>query len=226
MAYSGGLLVSFTDGTIKEKGNPRLKAGRFSCALATFCLLATSCASSVEAGWWDLFKRKPAAPKSAEEAAKEVGDVGIRPGRFAPDFELPEVGGGMVRLSSYRGQKAVLLNFWATWCPPCRKEMPTLQTLSRAYTKKGLVVVGVNVDSDRPETSPAVAFLKKLKVTFPNVFDHKKQAAKKYAVHGLPVTYMINREGRIMKRVFGDRDWMSPKVRAEVESLLLSADSR
>ncbi|MFQ5912986.1 MAG: TlpA disulfide reductase family protein [Nitrospinota bacterium] len=187
--------------------------------------------SSSAAGWWDWFKgrpraaKSPNAPKSLEERAREVGDVGIRPGKFAPDFELPKVGGGTVRLSSFRGEKAVILNFWATWCFPCRKEMPALEALSQANADQELVVVGVNLDADEPQAGSAVAFLNELGVTFPNVFDPRNQTAEKYAVHGLPVTYLISRRGLIVKRVFGDRDWMDPAVRKPVERLLLSPDS-
>ncbi len=188
-------------------------------------ILALAASSGAEAGWRDWFKGKPEIPKSIEERAREAGDVGIRPGLLAPDFELERRGGGTLRLSSYRNRKAVILNFWATWCVPCRKEMPSLEALGKVYKQEGLVVLGINIDADEPESGSAAAFVKDVGVTFPVVFDPRSRVASRYAVHGLPVTYLIGRNGLIVKRVFGDRDWMRPDVRARVKRLLLGRDA-
>ena len=134
-------------------------------------ILALAASSGAEAGWRDWFKGKPEIPKSIEERAREAGDVGTRPGLLAPDFELERRGGGTLRLSSYRNRKAVILNFWATWCVPCRKEMPSLEALGKVYKQEGLVVLGINIDADEPESGSAAAFVKDVGVTFPVVFD-------------------------------------------------------
>ena len=194
-------------------------------ALLASGILALAASSGAEAGWRDWFKGKPEIPKGLEERAREAGDVGIRPGLLAPDFELERLGGGTLRLSSYRNRKAVILNFWATWCVPCRKEMPSLEALSRSHAKDGLMVLGVNIDADEPAGGHAAAFAKQTGVTFPIAFDPQGRAARAYVVHGLPVTYLIGRKGLIIKRVFGDRDWMSPDVRARVKRLLLGRDT-
>ncbi len=188
-------------------------------------ILALAASSGAEAGWRDWFKGKPEIPKSIEERAREAGDVGTRPGLLAPDFELERRGGGTLRLSSYRNRKAVILNFWATWCVPCRKEMPSLEALGKVYKQEGLVVLGINIDADEPESGSAAAFVKDVGVTFPVVFDPLGRSVRAYAVHGLPVTYLIGRDGLIVKRIFGDRDWMRPDVVARVKRLLLGRDA-
>ena len=202
-----------------------MKANPVLSALLASGILALAASSGAEAGWRDWFKGKPEIPKSIEERAREAGDVGIRPGLLAPDFELERRGGGTLRLSSYRNRKAVILNFWATWCVPCRKEMPSLEALGKVYKQEGLVVLGINIDADEPESGSAAAFVKDVGVTFPVVFDPHGRSARAYAVHGLPVTYLIGRDGLIVNRIFGDRDWMRPDVVARVKRLLLGRDA-
>jgi peroxiredoxin len=202
-----------------------VNAHRVLSAVLASGILALAASSGVEAGWWDWLKGKPEAPKSIEQRAREAGDVGIRPGLLAPDFELERLGGGTLRLSSYRNRKAVILNFWATWFVPCRKEMPSLEALGRSHAKDGLMVLGVNIDADEPAAGNAAAFAKQTGVTFPVALDPQGRAARAYAVHGLPVTYLIGRDGLIAKRIFGDRDWVRPDVRARVKRLLLGRDT-
>ena len=125
-------------------------------------------------------------------------DVGISIGRTAPDFELKDLSGKNVKLSDFRG-KNVILNFWASWCPPCRGEMPEFQ---RIYTEnaENLVVIGVNLQESKEN---AEAFVKKLGITFPVLLDPNAQVKDMYNVFTQPVTYFIDSNGKIVDKKFG-----------------------
>jgi peroxiredoxin len=111
----------------------------------------------------------------------------------APDFTLRSADGRNVRLDELRGQ-VVLVNFWATWCGPCREEMPRLDTLYQKYRKSGFVLLGVNVDDD-PKT--ALATMAKLNVSFPVLFDADKKVSKLYDLNTMPSTIVIDRDGKM-----------------------------
>lgn len=124
--------------------------------------------------------------------------------------------GNTIRLQDFRG-KVVFLNFWATWCVPCRLEMPAMERLYREFKAKGFVVLTVNVQ----EGPRAVqAFIGELKLTFPVLVDRKGEAAIAYAVRGLPASYLIDRNQVIVGRAIGAREWDSTDVRAYIRSLL------
>ena len=112
---------------------------------------------------------------------------------FAPDFTLRGADGRNVRLDELRGQ-VVLVNFWATWCGPCREEMPRLDSLYQKYHKSGFVLLGVNVDDD-PRTALATAA--KLNVTFPVLLDTDKKVSKLYDLNTMPSTVVIDRDGKM-----------------------------
>jgi len=111
----------------------------------------------------------------------------------APDFTLRGSDGRNVRLDELRGQ-VVLVNFWATWCGPCREEMPRLDTLYQKYHKSGFVLLGVNVDDD-PRTALATAA--KLGVSFPVLLDTDKKVSKLYDLNTMPSTIVIDRDGKV-----------------------------
>jgi len=111
----------------------------------------------------------------------------------APDFALPARGGGEVRLSDLRGQ-VVMINFWATWCGPCRQEMPLLEQLQARYEPLGFTLLGVNVE---PDSAAAVAWLKGVPVTFPILFDTGNAVAERFGVQGMPSSVFVDREGRV-----------------------------
>jgi thiol-disulfide isomerase/thioredoxin/Cu/Ag efflux protein CusF len=135
----------------------------------------------------------------------------------APDFALPTLSGETIRLSDLRG-KVVLLNFWATWCVPCRTEMPTLEELYQRYKERGLEVVAVNLDA--LSTAGVEAFLKEVAVTFRIVLDPSWSAAQVYRVLGLPTTYLIDRVGNVVVREIGGRDWTDGVSQMAVQGLL------
>jgi len=111
----------------------------------------------------------------------------------APDFTLHSRGGKNLRLSDYRGQ-IVLINFWASWCGPCRQEMPLLQDLYRRYKKLGFVILGVNVDSD---STKARNYLRDIQVTFPILYDNSNAVSKQFSVNAMPTTVIVDRNGNM-----------------------------
>lgn len=113
--------------------------------------------------------------------------------KAAPDFTLKSRAGQPVSLSGLRG-KVVLINFWATWCGPCRKEMPLLEQLSKKYEPLGFKLVGINVEQD---SSLADVFLKDVKVTFPILLDPANGVSKLYNVAAMPSTVIVDRKGNI-----------------------------
>ena len=119
--------------------------------------------------------------------------VAPAPNAVAPDFTLRGADGRNVRLDELRGQ-VVLVNFWATWCGPCREEMPRLETLYEKYHKSGFVLLGVNVDDD-PHVALATAA--KLNVSFPVLLDTDKKVSKLYDLNTMPSTVVIDRDGKM-----------------------------
>ncbi|MEJ2391912.1 MAG: TlpA disulfide reductase family protein [Gammaproteobacteria bacterium] len=136
----------------------------------------------------------------------------------APAFTLQDGDGNSVSLSDYKG-KVILLNFWGTWCPPCRHEMPSMQRLYKRLHSKGFVVLAVN----QTETPGDVfIFTSQLSVTptFKILYDKKSDIAAKYRVVGLPTTFLIDKQGMIRYRAIGGRDFNSPRVEQKISSLI------
>jgi len=118
----------------------------------------------------------------------------------APEFTLPRLDAeGTLSLSSLRGQ-VVVVNFWASWCVPCRDEAPALETTWRRYRDRGVVFVGVNVQDLIPQ---ALKFLAQTKPTYPNVRDKDNSVYRAYGLTGVPETFFVDREGRIVKKFPG-----------------------
>ncbi len=122
----------------------------------------------------------------------------------APDFTLRDLSGVSVSLSDYRG-KVVLLNFWATWCPPCKAEMPSMEKLYRMLKDEGLALLAVNIEPNGPQT--VIPFLKENPHSFPILFDDKASVQKLYGVYKFPETFVIRKDGTIDDRVIGAIDW-------------------
>ncbi|MDX1696215.1 MAG: TlpA disulfide reductase family protein [Ketobacteraceae bacterium] len=121
------------------------------------------------------------------------GAMAAKVGQQAPEITLPDRNGKTVKLSDFRGQ-VVMVNFWASWCQPCRTEMPLIEDLYQKFKKIGFVVLAVNVDEE-PENGKKM--LKEVPVSFPVVFDSKNQMIEKYGVQAMPSTYMVDRKGVI-----------------------------
>ena len=135
----------------------------------------------------------------------------------ASAFMLRDLDGKLTSLDDFEG-KVVLLNFWATWCSSCSKEMPAMEQLYQAYRAEGFVIVGVSVDRGAP--GDVKAFAEKLKITFPILHDRDSIISQLYSNPGVPVSYLIDRRGRIAYRVLGEYDWSSPEARTAVKTLL------
>jgi peroxiredoxin len=111
----------------------------------------------------------------------------------APEFALPARDGGELSLSSLKGQ-VVMINFWATWCGPCRQEMPLLEQIHARYEPLGFTLLGVNVE---PDSRAATQWLQGMPVSFPILFDTKNAVAEQFGVLGMPSTVFVDREGRV-----------------------------
>lgn len=126
-------------------------------------------------------------------------------GKEAPDFSLPNLEEKTVRLSDYRG-KVVFLNFWATWCKPCREEMPSMDVLYKNFEREGLVVLAVSIDrvTTKKDIPP---FITSMNLTFPVLVDSWGQTDKRYKLMGVPETYIIDQQGILREKIIGPRDW-------------------
>jgi peroxiredoxin len=133
----------------------------------------------------------------------------------APDFSLKDVDGKTHKLSDYRG-KVVMINFWATWCPPCRFELPSMQ---RAYEKlklQNVEFLAINLGED---ADTIFTFTADYPVTFPLLMDLDSSVSNMYPVIGLPTTYFVNPEGRLVYRAIGSREWDEEQMIEKILSL-------
>jgi cytochrome c biogenesis protein CcmG/thiol:disulfide interchange protein DsbE len=135
-------------------------------------------------------------------------------GRKAKDFALQIAGAS--HLSDLRG-KVVVLNFWASWCPPCLEETQSLNRLQQDIATKGGVVLGVSVDEDAAAYDK---FLQDNHVVFPTYRDATKKSAADYGTSMFPETYLINRNGRLARKIVGPQDWQSPENMGSIDVLL------
>jgi len=122
---------------------------------------------------------------------------GTSPGNLAPLFSAQTVDGKKINLRDYRGRKVVLLNFWATWCPSCRREMPILDRIYGKYKKQGLVILGINVSESRGRVK---AFLKNKKITYPVLLDENGEVTgpSLYHLYGVPDNIIIDKKGIVI----------------------------
>jgi peroxiredoxin len=134
----------------------------------------------------------------------------------APDFILPAKSGGQVALSELKGQ-VVMLNFWATWCGPCRQEMPHLEALYRRYGDLGFTLLGVNVEKD---SSGADEFLRDTPVTFPILFDAQSEVSALYNVIAMPSTVLVDRSGNVRFIHHGYKPGYENEYQTQIRALL------
>lgn len=133
------------------------------------------------------------------EETEEEPNVGTEKGDLAPDFELETMDGETVKLSDFRGQK-VMLNFWASWCPPCRAEMPDIQ---KFHENEDGVIVSVNLTETENSIRNVESFIEEYELTFPVLVDEKTQVGNRYNAQALPTSYLINTKGEIHNIAIG-----------------------
>jgi len=151
---------------------------------------------------------------SAVEPGRGLTEVPDRP--RAPGFELPDLDGRIHRLDDYEG-KVVVVNFWATWCPPCRAEMPSMERAWQRMKAAGGVMIAINMGEDE---DTVFQFTADYPVSFPLLLDPATDTAGPWGVRGLPTTYVVDPEGRIVYRAIGGREWDDPALLEKVLALL------
>jgi len=133
----------------------------------------------------------------------------------AADFVLTDLDGKQHRLSDYRGQ-VVIINFWATWCPPCRAEMPSMQRAWEQLEKEGILMLGIDVGEDE---DTIFQFTANYPVEFPLLMDSDSKVIDQWPVLGLPTTFVVDPKGNIVYRAIGGREWDDPELLALVRAL-------
>jgi peroxiredoxin len=177
--------------------------------------------------WWFLPMRRAGDEASRYHHARpldpweKAGVTEFKEGQRGPALALKGLEGKTVSLNDYEG-KLVVVNFWATWCTPCEVEMPTLESLWQKLRKRGLVVLGVNVDRGAPR-SLIEPYVRGKKLTFPVLLDPEMSTAVAWRVTGLPATFLVRPSGEVAGVAYGLREWDSAEMLALLETLLPSA---
>lgn len=169
----------------------------FPCCLFLILVLAA------EGGEGDLFSKMRINP--------------IKGDKKAPDFSLKDLTGKKVEIKDYKG-KIIFLNFWATWCVPCKEEMPSLEVLHERFKGEKFVLLTVSVDYEGLKV--VHGFLDKHSYTFPVLLDPNGETLDLFEVKGIPTTFIIDKKGRVIGRALGPRDWRSPEVFSLVNLLV------
>lgn len=149
---------------------------------------------------------------STEEAAPRIG---YRP----PNFTLQDLRGRRIELGSFRG-KVIFINFWATWCVPCRAEMPAMERLYQDFKDKDFVMLAISEDLEG--RSIVETFVEEFKFTFPILLDSDLIINDRYGVRGIPTTFLIDKTGTITHKMLGARDWNQKESRELVRKLVLA----
>lgn len=137
-------------------------------------------------------------------------------GDKAPDFNITTDSGKQITRANFGG-RVLVLNFWATWCPPCVEELPSLDALQRQFTTQGVVVVGVSVDKNEKQYKD---FLKKARVSIETSRDPDASISAQYGTFKYPETYVINAKGEVVAKYIGPKDWMSAEVVNDIKKIL------
>lgn len=135
----------------------------------------------------------------------------------APDFDLPVLSGESATLATYKGE-FVLLNFWATWCPPCLEEMPYIEEVYQKYKDRGFTVVAIS--SDEEGESVVAPFIEELNLTFPVLLDTDKAVSSVYGAHNLPMSFILNRDGEVIAGAVGERNWSGEEALSVLDEII------
>lgn len=142
-------------------------------------------------------------------SSKETPKVAVVEGAQAPDFTLGDLSGNKTRLSDLKGN-VVLVNFWATWCPPCREEIPSMAVLNRVMTGKPFRMLAISIDQGGK--GAVSEYFSRSGTALPALFDPDGKVGKLYGITGVPETFVIDKRGVIIKKVIGPIDWSDPAV--------------
>ena len=156
-----------------------------------------------------------AAPDILPVATRSV----VKLGEPAPNFQLPDVNDHLVTLSDSHG-KVVLLNFWATWCGPCRVEMPTMEQLYRMFSRKDFEILAVSIDAQGVAVTRP--FQEEYHLTFPILHDTEYRVGLLYGARSLPMTFLVDRQGVVRHQIFGARDWGASEAQQLAQMLMKS----
>ncbi len=133
----------------------------------------------------------------------------IKGSKKAPDFSLKDLAGKKVEIRQFKG-KVVFLNFWATWCGPCKEEMPSLEALHQNLKGENFVLLTISVDYEG--SKPVDGFINKHRYTFPVLLDPNGETLDLFEIKGIPTTFIIDKNGKVIGRAIGPRDWKRPEV--------------
>lgn len=155
-------------------------------------------------GGWYFYMRQD----NNEQKSTGQTSVGVQIGDKAPDFSLKTLDGRTLKLSDFRGKK-VVLNFWATWCPPCKAEVPEFQEFYQKHQTSGIEIVAVDITSQEKNKEVVAEFIKSYAVTYPVVLDETGSVASVYRISAIPTTYMIDTQGIIRHKVTGAMNYQT-----------------
>ena len=142
-------------------------------------------------------------------------------GSLAPDFELTSLDGDTLSMAAQRGE-VVLINFWATWCKPCEDEMPAMERLYRALQSEGFQLLAISVDDS---AEPVIEFSQRLGLSFPILLDEDRRVTTDYQTFRYPESFLVDREGRVVERYIGPKDWDAAVYVERIRRLLQSDDA-
>jgi thiol-disulfide isomerase/thioredoxin len=160
---------------------------------------------------------------AASHAALPLPDMShsltpLKPAKPAKNFALPDLDGKRHTLSDYRG-KVVLVNFWATWCPPCRREMPSMERLTQRLKGQPFAILAINQQEDADQVFVFTGQLEPAP-TFPILFDRDSKVSHAWGVLGLPASFIVDKRGRVVYRAMGGRDFDHPEIERAIRALL------
>jgi peroxiredoxin len=167
----------------------------FSRCLSLILILLVALVFTAEGGEDDLFSK--------------IGIDPIKGDKKVPDFSLRDLNGNKVEMKQFKG-KIILVNFWTTWCGPCKEEMPGLELLHQQFKEKNFVLLSISVDFERLER--VQEFINKHHYAFPVLLDPQGETLDLFGVKGVPTTFLIDKTGRMIGKATGRRDWKKPEV--------------
>ncbi|MEE9144322.1 MAG: TlpA disulfide reductase family protein [Candidatus Binatia bacterium] len=148
---------------------------------------------------------KQTGASSMNAARKEAPKIGF----VAPDFELEDVDGKAVQLAKFRGENPVFLSFWASWCPACRQEAPEKEKLHQMLGPKGLKLLSISIEKGPAALNNVRKFMEEFKISFNPLLDAKGDVMELYGVTAIPTTFLIDRQGKIVAKEVGPKNWTS-----------------